>query len=94
MAQGGDEASQRPFRLMKQTELTHHRPPVVVDALAGESVLGIEGEDAAEREFHASAGCRHSSSPDSQVGAPNRDLKNDRIACYVPMSYIDGEVGQ
>ena len=48
---------------MKQPELTHHGSPVIVNALAGESVAGIEGEDAAEREFHASAGCRQSSSP-------------------------------
>ena len=84
MAQGGDEASEPPFRLVKQTELTHHRSPVIVDAIAGKSVLGIEGVNTAKREFHASAGCRHTAPPDAQVGALNRDLKDDRIARYAP----------
>src|SRR4030095_8308889 len=72
----------------------HNCTPVVVDALAGESVFGIEGEHTAHREVQPPAGCRQSSSPDSQVSVPNGDLENDRVGCYVPVPYVDGEIGQ
>lgn len=94
MAQGDGHASKRSLRLMKQPELAHYCTPVVVDALAGESILGIEREDTAQREVQSPAGCGQPASPDPEVSSPNGNLENDRIGCNVPFAYVDREIGQ
>ena len=94
MTKRGDYAPERTGRLMKQTELTHHGPAVVVNALAGESLCVIKGKDTTKWKFYASTRWRDIPSPGAQMSASNGDLQNNRVTRDVPMSYFDRKVRQ
>ena len=51
MSRQNGDLSQYALRLMENAELSQHRSPVAIDFFPGQTVIGFEGVDTAEREL-------------------------------------------
>src|SRR6266498_161679 len=80
MTKRSNYAPQTSHGLVEEAELAQHRSAVIVDPLAGQSVIGIECKDSAKPEFNWSA-CRRQSAPSTPVRTPDCDLKHKAVRC-------------
>ena len=70
------DATPETVRLMKDAELPEYRGAVIVDLLACQPVVLVEGVDPAERELNVTAG-RWKAAPRAQVPSADNDFQND-----------------
>src|SRR5262249_25723097 len=64
-----------------------------VDLLSGQSILGVEGVDAAQRNLNAAA-CRRKAAPGAEMSSANQNLDQDGNFGNVLTLHLDFEVGQ
>jgi len=65
---------------VEDAELSQHRPPVVIDSFAGQTVIGVECVYTAERELD-SPPRRRKTTPPAEMRATNRDFNEDCVFC-------------
>jgi len=87
------DSSQQALRLMENTQLPQHRATVVVDFFAGETVVGVEGVDAAKRELDAARGGREAA-PRAEMSAANKDFDEDGVVGDMFSLNLDLQVGE
>ena len=74
---------------MEDAELAEDGAAIVVDLFAGEAVVGVEGVDAAEREFDAAAGWGQAA-PSAEVRAADYDFYQDCVVGHVAALLLAG----
>src|SRR5262249_650060 len=85
--------SKNALKFVKDAQLPQHRRPVVVDLLSGQSILGVEGVDAAQRNLNAAA-CRRKAAAGAEMSSANQNLDQDGNFGNVLTLHLDFEVGQ
>ena len=70
------DASHRALRFVEDAELPQDRGTVVIDFLASQTVVGVEGVNATERDINAPPGGRQTA-PFTQMRAPDSHFQND-----------------
>lgn len=87
------ELSQKASRLVKDSELSQHRPSVVVDFFTGQAVVTIERVHAAKGELNSSSGGRKTA-PRAEVRSTNNYPDQDGFVCDMPVLNLNRQVGQ
>lgn len=90
--QDGD-SSQDGLRLVKDAQLPQHGAAVVVDFLPGQSIIGIEAVDPAQRELNSPASCGKTA-PSAEVSAANSDFDENGVVRDMPSLHFDSQVRQ
>src|SRR5262249_39566659 len=91
MRQRGGNTAATTERFVEQPELTEDAPAIVVDALARELVVRVEGKHAAKRELDA-ASRRRQASPCAEMSAPYDDFHHDTRGRNMTLLDLDRQV--
>src|ERR1700724_1945130 len=73
MSREDADLAQRALRLVENAELSQHRPAVVVDFFAGQTIILVKCVHPAKRELDSSP-CRRKITPLSEVRTANHDF--------------------
>jgi hypothetical protein len=76
---------------VKNAQLPQDRSAVVVDFLAGQTVIGVEGVYAAEWERN-SPPCRRKTTPRAEVRTADHDFNKNGVVRYMSSLYVDFQV--
>lgn len=92
MHHDGFNAADHAVRLVENAELMQHCGAVVIDLLASQPILGVEGENAAKRKLHRAAG-RRQPAPRAQMMSTDYNFQEYGIPGDVALAHFDGKVG-
>jgi hypothetical protein len=88
MSRQNADLPQYALRLVENAELSQHRPPVVIDFLPSQAVVGVKRVHTAKGEIDSSPCCRKTA-PSTEVGATNSDFNQNRVICNMSALYLD-----
>ena len=87
------DLSQKALRFVENAELPQHGATVVVDFFPSQTVFGVEGVHAAQRELDATPR-RRKPAPPAEVRTANHDFEENRILRNMAALYFDLQVRQ
>jgi hypothetical protein len=93
MSRQDGDLSQDALRLVENAELSQHRPPVVVDFLSGQTVIGVKRVHTTKRELDSSPR-RRETTPSAEVRTANHDFNQNGVVCDMSALHLDFQVRQ
>jgi len=87
------EFPQYALRLVENAKLPQHRPPVIVDSFARQTVIGVERVHPAKWDLDPPSG-RGKTAPLPQMRTPNHDFDENSVVGDMPALYLNFQVGQ